>query len=311
MNRIVEDYMKLDGFCPNCGNSNASRFSVNWPTPGLIQCEDCKKRWKTEELFLTAKLIEHPSTIPSSCSNCGSCQMRENDEYNVTIGFRLFRVECSNCHRIFWYAYEPRCKRLMTAKAEKRRRSISSYASYRFRFSATASGSINLLGRDEGEVGVVPKPKVVRKRFGKLYSQDIVSVKYTKRERAVYNFEARIPYHPAVRSFENNDLIYNEILNMSRRLVSVNKRGKLWDYLIMACIHVVLFQRDQGQLMPNLPALWKDFQNRKFYWKTYQKHLCFVISCTQPYIRNKQIVRKKPETWLFQMMQWYKGIHET
>lgn len=165
----------------------------------------------------------------------------------------------------------------------------------------------NKKGNKKDDV-VVPIPKVVKQKFTQYYKREPRSVGYTKKERSNYIFEKTIIKNPAVRIFENFTVVYEDILSTAHKLVPISKRGKLWDYLLLAIIHVVLYQQNKTEFMPDLPHFWKEIKTASFHWKTYQKHLLFVISNTQPFMREGQLLAKKPEAWLTQMMLWYEGI---
>lgn len=213
-----------------------------------------------------------------------------------------------NFNQKSWFVCKKHDGRSRTAQIANSKRTLSSYGEYRARQYATINGSINNQKNKETEDIVVPISRIVEEKFKQYYKREPQSVGYTKSERSNYLFEKIVMNHPALKIFENLKVLHEDLLSTAHKIVSVNKQGKSWDYLLLATIHVVLFQHNRTDFMPNLPYFWKTFKTTSFHWKTYQTHLLFLLSNIQPLIRNGQLLTKKPEAWLQELTIWYEGI---
>jgi hypothetical protein len=307
--QFIDDKVLFHNTCPNCRENYPRRFDENWPKLGFRHCGTCGKHFKKEKFQLTAKLVPHPSKVPSVCPDCGSIHIdKETQKYDHD--FMFFRIECFSCHRLFWFASKKHRTMRRTAKIAESKRAMGSYREYRGRhLESVLSPMRNHTGKsNENNDVVIPISKLVRQKFIQTYKREPQSVGYTKNERSDCRFEKTLSHHPAVRIFENYKVVYEDILSTAHKLARINKRGKLWDYLLLAVIHIVLFQQNKKDFMPNLPYFWKKIKTSSFHWKTYQKHLLFAIANTQPFIKNDQLLAKKPEAWLQQMIPWYENI---
>jgi len=317
------EFIRVLNCCPLCGNDNPKFIYPNWPREGMIQCDECHKYWAKEKFYIQAKIVEHPIQIPNVCPKCGSIHIEKSDltpRVAYINGFILNRLECFKCGFVSWFALRQKRVMIEPVKSWYAKRILSSYGDYRQRFKIAVQGPINYpasdiltpisethyrvkSGEDEEDI-VIPLQKLIRKTFKEYYRKEPYTVGYTKRERAKYLFEKTIPYHWVFRLFEHNKLIYEECLRLAEKLVYIDKRGKNWDYLALAILHIVLFLNDLRKLMPEMPKLWKQHIGRTFHWKTYRRHLEFTVAHTQPYVRNGAVIRKKPEVWVEQLMLW-------
>jgi hypothetical protein len=322
---------KVLNCCPFCGNSDPKNIYPNWPREGLIHCNVCHKHWGKENFYLQAKKVEHPAQTPSVCPKCGSIHIEKDPLKHTPFiayihGYKLIRLECFNCGSIFWYVLRPKLICVEPVKSWWSKSILSSYGDYKQRFKNAVQGPINYPVSDiltpisethykiktqneEGDV-VIHLPGLIRKRFQEYYMKEKYAVSYAKSERQKNIFEKTIPYHWAFRLFEHNKLIYEECLRLASKLIHINKQGKNWNYLALAIVHIVLFLHNLRTVMPDMPKLWKQQIGRTFHWKTYRRHLEFVVAHTQPYVRNGVLMRKKTGAWVEQLMLWLEGEHQ-
>jgi hypothetical protein len=306
--QFIDNKVIFHDTCPNCKENAPRRFDENWPKPGYRYCNTCGEYFKKNDFHLIATLITHPSMVPSVCPKCGSIHIDKKTRKDFE--FMFFRVQCFRCQRFFWFVYKRHYKLRRTAKTAESKRVLGSYGEYRARHLETMLGPTRTrtVKSNENNDVVMPISKLVKQRFIQTYKRELQSVGYTKNERSDYRFEKTIPYNLAIRIFENYRVVYEDILSTAHKLCRINKKGKLWDYLLLAVIHIVLFQQEKKEFMPNLPYLWKKIKTSSFHWKTYKKHLLFAIANTQPFIKNERVLAKKPEAWLQQMITWYENI---
>jgi hypothetical protein len=205
--QFLDDKIIFHNTCPNCRGS--VRFDENWPKPGYRQCGTCGKHFKKEKFQLTAKLVQHPSKVPSVCPDCGSIHIdKETQEYDYD--FLFFRIKCFSCQRLFWFASKKHRTMRRTAKIAESKQALGSYREYRVRHLEAILSPMRIQTgkRNENNNVVIPISKLVRQKFLQTYKREPQSIGYTRKERSEYRFEKTIAHHPAVRMFENYRVAY-------------------------------------------------------------------------------------------------------
>ena len=112
------------------------------------------------------------------------------------------------------------------------------------------------------------KNALKRERFGISRSK---ADRHRQAARKVYET------HPARRGI--GGIIFEEFTRLVV-LLTGKCRGKTWDYLVPACIHLAYII--QGHDPPDIQEMW--YGTKPFNWKTYWQNVEFVIKICEPYL---------------------------